>query len=133
MNVQKLIRDFIVTTGTDLYTLVATRVWHSAYPQAGQWTDGTAGIVFNIVDTKTTVNGQSESLTVEFKCHGADRTHSAAQAVERALYNVLHYKGTTSASGQIHRAVRTGRANITDPDSGWPYTMARYQILCTPN
>lgn len=131
-NAQRIIWEFLTATGTGLYTLCGTRVWHSGYPQrgsgSGQWADGTTGIVFFVVGTETPPNGQTETVTIEFRCHGADRTHSAAQAVARALFDRLQASGGTVTTGYIHRAFRTGQQDLIDPDTGWPFTLARYNI-----
>lgn len=125
MNPQKIIRDFITVSGSDLYTLVGLRVWHSGYPDSSLTPDGSAFIVFNLIGTDTPTNGQTELETVEFKCHGGDRTASSGQAVERALYDVLHCKGNAN----IHRAARIGRLDTIDPETKWRYTLGRYNLL----
>lgn len=132
-NVQRIIWEYITATGTSLYSLIGARAWHSAYPvrgnSAGQWPANTAGIVFTIAATETPTNAQTDGVTVEFRCHGGDNTFSGAQAVARALFDRLQASGGSTTSGYIHRAFRRGQQDLTDPDTGWPFTLARYSII----
>ena len=125
-NVQSVVHEWLTTSGSSLYALCAGRVWHSAYPDIADWAEDTAGIVFTFPATTTPANGQTEDVTVEFRCHGADRTYSAAQAVARALYDLLHNKGVAVTGGSVHKALRKGNQDLADPDTGWPFTLSRY-------
>ena len=129
-NVERTLWEFLTATGTDLYTLCATRVWHSQYPLDSDWTADTAGIVFFVTNGAGPTNGQTDDITVEFRCHGADRTHTAAQAVARALWKRLQASGgSTTSGGKIDRAFRRGQQNLVDPDTGWPFTLCRYNLI----
>jgi hypothetical protein len=128
-NVERIIWEFLTAAGTDLYALCATRIWHSAYPESSAWSANTAGIVFFVTNATNSANGQTDDITIDFRCHGGDRTHSAAQAVARALYSRLQARGGTTTTGYIHKALRVNQQNLVDPPTGWPFTLARYNAI----
>lgn len=128
-NVHRTVWEWLTTTGTDLYTLCATRVWHSAHPDIDDWSNTTPGVVFFVTGAKNGTNGQTDDITIDFRCYGGDRTYSAAQAVARALYSRLQAMGGTTAGGYIHRAFRQSEQDLTDPDTGWPFVLCRYNLI----
>lgn len=127
-NVHRTVWEWLTTTGTDLYTLCAGRVWHSSYPQQEDWANDTPGVVFFVTGSGDT-NGQTDDITIDFRCYGGDRTYSAAQAVARALYSRLQTMGGTTAGGYIHRAFYQSAQDLTDPDTGWPFVLCRYNLI----
>lgn len=128
-NVERIVWEWLTTTGTDLYTLCGTRVWHSAYPTIEDWNATSAGVVFFVTNATNDTNGQTDDVTIDFRCHGADRTYTAAQACARALYSRLQAMGGTTTTGTIHRAFRQSQQNLTDPDTGWPFVLCRYNLI----
>lgn len=124
----QIIYEYVTATGTDLYTAIGTRAWDD-HPEADVWANESAALVFGEVSKDDPANGQLEDVTVEFRCYGGTRAKSDAQNVARWLYERLHAQGGRTDNGYIHRAYRVGQQDLTDPDTGWPFTLARYSMM----
>lgn len=128
-NVERIVWEWLTATGTSLYTLCGTRVWHSQHPDSGTWSNAQPAVVFFVTGAGNSTNGQTDDVTIDFRCYGGDRTNAAAQTVGRALYARLQAAGGATATGTIHRAFRQSQQNLTDPDTGWPFVLCRYNLI----
>ena len=124
--VAKVKAYLIADTGSTLYGLTGTRIWSPIAQD--NFTNTAAAIVYHVASEKPHASGSTYTTQVTFKCYGGSNSFTTARTVYRALYDRLHAKG--SYSNSILRAWQvTASQSLLDPDTGWPYVLATYQVI----
>jgi len=126
-----LIRDWLVTASTSLYTLCSTRVWCPVKPPKESWNNTVAAIIFH-PETQSAANvaGSALDTVFTFKCYGGTASYSDARAVFAALFDRLHGATGTKNSRFMFRAhLITAFQGPPEPESGWPVHIAKFRVL----
>lgn len=125
-DLETAVYNHLTITSTPLYTLVGTRIWAVLPKQAPPWKNDSKAIVFHIDLTRAHASGATITAPVTFRCYpGPGNKPEDAQAIARAIFDVLHQKG----SGGIMVGYLSGGGTLPpEPDSGYNSYLAIYDI-----
>lgn len=122
-----VLREYLITSGTGLYTLCGTRIWTPEI--ANDFTNSQPCIVFHQATERTNVEAPIATTLFVFKCYGGSTSYATARSVAYALYDRLHNGGGKTTSGKIVKAhLVTGMQVYADPDTKWPTATATYEV-----
>lgn len=124
--------NHLTATTTALYGLVGARIYTPHVPTS--FTNSQAAVEF--LRRSGTSQREHETLypSFQFKCFGGTANVSNAEAVYRALSDVLRSINNTSVSGGVllQAQEETMGSTLIDPDSGWPYVVTFWRIVMRP-
>ncbi len=122
-NAGQIVWEYLTASGTGLYGLVGARVWSPGAPVG--WVNSSAALLFEVAAesgeycARDVVKG-----AVSISCFGGTDDGADADAVYEALYDRLHGKSGSVASGQLVSAKMISGSK-GDWDSGLECPMAR--------
>lgn len=127
---------YLRTTGTDLYTLVGTRVYVGMLANSGllAFDNSSAGILLRKVSGSSDPYLPIQSADVNIFCYGGTTNNRklmlSARAVELALHDALHgISNVSTTNGRILEAMKTvDNGELVDPDTEWPFILVTYSI-----
>ncbi len=129
IDVLGVVRAHLQKPGTPLFALVGRRVYKHDLPSA--WNNETALIViFQAGGAGTHKTAELDAIAVTVRCYGGSAKTSDAEAVERAVHDVLH--GATdqpAGEGVITSSYAGAPINATDSDTEWPAIATTYETL----
>ena len=126
----EIVREFLIVSGTGLYTLVGTRI--SNVPEMPKsWNNTTAGIWFDASAGSAEPGAPVFEDLYTFHCYPGNNSLRDSRTVARALYDRLqHAQVTIPTDGSIMTAFNIGGNGLTfrEPDTGYPVTVIQYRI-----
>ena len=129
----KILREYLVTSGTDLYTDVATRI-----DTLGNYDNSSPFIVMTRQGGVNSDRLPVSRPAVMFKVYsgtgkieqdpsGAYTAMTVYENLKSRLHNV---NNQTTTSGFIVSAFEQQQPqDVVDPDTGWPYVLAFYDVM----
>lgn len=128
VDANKILREYLVVSGTSLYTLVGTRI-----DTVGNYDNSQPFIVFARRGGPQTPIYPLQTVQYQFKCFGgvtAPNGGLAAQSVAGALYDRLHaISNESTTNGYIVSAIQQqGAQDLVDPDTRWPFVLVYYLV-----
>ena len=130
-----ILREYLITSGTDLYTLCGTRVYMNRIPEQ-EFTNASPGLLARVTGGTVDYSVPVQRPTYQIRCYGGttsgEMRDSDAMQVARALADVLKSaEMKTVTSGTILYAEQvTANQPLVDPDTGWPFVLVQYQVAC---
>jgi len=137
VNTNTILREWLVTAGTELFTLVGERVIVAAAMETaeGEGYDGSTTKFLELFTRggKSEIRKPLPQPSVQIKCFGGSYKPHDAREVYRALYDRLQGQhGQETASGRILSAYEEGYgADIIDPDTNWFYVLSFWRVMCS--
>ncbi len=129
-----IVRQFLVTAGTSLYSSVGTRVWLDLPPQSSVWSNDAPALIVNAQGGDAHRSGAAWSATVTVKAYGGDGTRGTAETVAHLVYDRLHGASGSVTEGRLESAFLIDGPTLTvEPDSGYPVAISRYRVYTQEN
>ena len=124
----EIVREWLATSGTTLYTLCATRISTPVAPNG--FSNTQAAIIFHQEAGRGESDPNVSDDVYVFKCYGGSAQYSDARNVFRKLYDRLHTKsGDTASDGGIVDAYCVAQTMAgPEPDTGWPVHISKFRI-----
>jgi len=127
-----VMREWLIVSGTSLYTLCGTRIWCPTKPPSETWSNTSAAIIFRPRSEKAhfTATPMIETM-FDFFCYGGNSTYGSTETVYQALFDRLHGQtGAVATSGTIVTATQiSAQQGPPEPDTGWPVYIAVYHTF----
>ncbi|MFH1719081.1 MAG: hypothetical protein ABIF19_17135 [Planctomycetota bacterium] len=124
--------EWLKTTATSLYTLVATRVYCPALPPG--FTNTQAALEVMRRGGRSALGPTEHAPSFQIKCFGGTDSHAQAEAVYQALYDRLHgQEGHDVTSGNVMSAEEeTIGQSLFDPVTKWPFVLTFWNVTMRP-
>lgn len=124
----QILYEFLTVPGTGLCNLVGDRIWCPISPPGF---DNTAAALIYHPDGETPeAPSNVMANSIVFKCYGGLATFTSSREVASALYDRLHRARAQTATGEIMMArCKNMYQGGADPDTGWPFHVAIYEIV----
>ena len=122
----EIIREFLIESGSTLYTLNAARVWFNKLPDG--FNNSASAIVINLASETSELHGATIMARCNFRVYGGSVNYLTTRTLYRALYDRLHNKSGTNADGTILRAAVIQATMSADPDTDWPVELVTANI-----
>jgi len=124
----KILREHLVATGTDLYGLVATRVYVERLPKG--YDPDTKALVISIRGGDRDFQSDMVTASVVIQSYGGSQNLISAFEVDRAVVDVLHgINMVTVSSGIIMSAEQdTIGQSLIDPETEWVSVISTYTV-----
>jgi len=119
IDISDVIFEDLTATGTGLYALVKTRVWHIESEEG--WENDEAAIVYHESSEYTHPNSTDHiTATIVFKCYGGTNKSGDAKDVFLALCDRLNgTRARNATTGSILAANLITGSSFPDPNRGW--------------
>ena len=125
----EIVREYLVVTGTSLYTLNGTRVSMPELPQ--NWKNETSAIWFDAASGEYEPGAPVAEDIYTFHCYPGTNSLKDARTLARALHDRLHGANYTHESdGSIMTAWNVGGngLNFREPETGYPVAVNQFRI-----
>lgn len=124
----QILYEFLTVPGTNLYNLVGDRIW---CPIATSGFDNTQpALIYHPDGEAPEAPANVMANSIIFKCYGGSESFTASRLVAQRLYELLHGVRAQTATGAIMMSrCRNMYQGGNDPDTGWPFHVAQFEIL----
>ena len=127
IDLQTVVRDWLIVPGTTLFAQVGTEVYIDDLPP--KWDNTRPSIIITVDDGDEEADAPVHGATVEFRSYGGDEFFSSVRAIGRLLHDRLRKAHLDPTSTNFLNVNRTSGAVLPkDPDVGWPGFLSRYEI-----
>lgn len=124
----QILFEYLTVAGTDFNGLVGNRVWSPVVVQGFNNTQ--PAVVYHPDAEVPEAPGNVIANSIIFKCYGGAASFTASRLVAQRLYELLHGARAQTVTGAIMMArCRNMYQGGNDPDTGWPFHVAQYEIL----
>lgn len=132
IDVHTVMYNLLATSGTGLYTLCGTRLYVPHVPTS--FVNSQAALEFSRRSGSSQREHELLYPSIQFKCYGGSANFSDAEAVYRALCDVLRNLNNRSITGGVilQTQEEVMGQSLIDPDQGWPFVLSFWRLIMRP-